>query len=51
MTLRYGIAAMLLASGGCNTLHGLGRDLESAGNALANAADRSDDVDTRRRRR
>lgn len=36
-----GLAALagMLAVSACNTIHGVGRDVSSAGNAVSNAAD------------
>ena len=33
------VAALLVAMAGCNTMHGLGRDVEATGRALQDAAD------------
>ncbi len=36
-----GLVAGALITAACNTIHGVGRDVSSAGNAVANTADKS----------
>jgi entericidin B len=36
-----GLVAGVLLTAACNTVHGVGRDVSSAGNAVSNAADKS----------
>ena len=39
--LTIGLVAGALLATACNTVHGMGKDVSSAGNAVANTADKS----------